>query len=122
MAARCTIFPTPKMTAAPESVARLRDAIEAGFADGASSDVEVRYATPEGERITQCRLVPERDGAGVVVDMLLKSWRVYESYTGPLGAGSLTDIGASQAASSPSCEPKKRTCTRPLTASLWIIA
>jgi alpha-glucuronidase len=29
---------------------------------------------------------------GTVVDMLLKSWRVYESYTGPLGAGTLTDV------------------------------
>jgi alpha-glucuronidase len=29
---------------------------------------------------------------GTVVDMLLKSWRIYESYTGPLGAGSLTDV------------------------------
>ena len=33
---------------------------------------------------------------GAVVEMLLKSWRIYESYTGPLGAGSLTDIGAVQ--------------------------
>jgi alpha-glucuronidase len=30
---------------------------------------------------------------GALVDMLLKSWRIYESYTGPLGAGSLTDLG-----------------------------
>jgi alpha-glucuronidase len=30
---------------------------------------------------------------GALVDMLLKSWRIYESYTGPLGAGSLTDMG-----------------------------
>jgi alpha-glucuronidase len=29
---------------------------------------------------------------GTVVDMLLKSWRIYESYTGPLGAGTLTDV------------------------------
>jgi alpha-glucuronidase len=29
---------------------------------------------------------------GALVDMLLKSWRIYESYTGPLGAGSLTDM------------------------------
>jgi alpha-glucuronidase len=30
---------------------------------------------------------------GALVDMLLKSWRIYENYTGPLGAGSLTDLG-----------------------------
>lgn len=29
---------------------------------------------------------------GTLVDMLLKSWRIYESYTGPLGAGTLTDV------------------------------
>jgi alpha-glucuronidase len=29
---------------------------------------------------------------GMVSEMLLKSWRIYESYTGPLGAGTLTDI------------------------------
>jgi alpha-glucuronidase len=29
---------------------------------------------------------------GTIVDMLLKSWRTYESYTGPLGAGTLTDV------------------------------
>jgi alpha-glucuronidase len=28
---------------------------------------------------------------GTLVEMLLKSWRIYESYTGPLGAGTLTD-------------------------------
>jgi alpha-glucuronidase len=28
----------------------------------------------------------------IVVDMLLYSWRIYEDYTGPLGAGTLTDI------------------------------
>jgi alpha-glucuronidase len=28
---------------------------------------------------------------GTLVDMLLKSWRIYENYTGPLGAGTLTD-------------------------------
>ena len=33
---------------------------------------------------------------GTLVDMLLKSWRIYESYTGPLGAGSLTDLGEVQ--------------------------
>jgi alpha-glucuronidase len=32
---------------------------------------------------------------GTLVDMLLKSWRIYESYTGPLGAGTLTDISDS---------------------------
>jgi alpha-glucuronidase len=32
---------------------------------------------------------------GTLVEMLLKSWRVYESYTGPLGAGTLTDAGRS---------------------------
>jgi alpha-glucuronidase len=30
--------------------------------------------------------------ASTLVDMLLKSWRTYESYTGPLGAGTLTDV------------------------------
>jgi alpha-glucuronidase len=30
---------------------------------------------------------------GALVDMLLKSWPIYESYTGPLGAGSLADMG-----------------------------
>jgi alpha-glucuronidase len=30
------------------------------------------------------------------MDMLLKSWRIYENYTGPLGAGSLTDLGEVQ--------------------------
>ena len=30
---------------------------------------------------------------GALMDMLLKSWRIYENYTGPLGAGSLTDLG-----------------------------
>ena len=29
---------------------------------------------------------------GTIVDMLLKSWSIYESYTGPLGVGTLTDI------------------------------
>lgn len=29
---------------------------------------------------------------GTVVDMLLKSWNIYENYTGPLGVGTLTDI------------------------------
>lgn len=29
---------------------------------------------------------------GLVVGMLLKSWSIYEKYTGPLGAGTLTDI------------------------------
>jgi alpha-glucuronidase len=29
---------------------------------------------------------------GALVDMLLKSWRIFECYTGPLGAGSLTDM------------------------------
>lgn len=29
---------------------------------------------------------------GIISDMLLGSWRIYESYTGPLGAGTLTDI------------------------------
>jgi alpha-glucuronidase len=33
---------------------------------------------------------------GALMDMLLKSWRIYESYTGPLGAGSLTDLGEVQ--------------------------
>jgi alpha-glucuronidase len=30
---------------------------------------------------------------GALMDMLLKSWRTYENYTGPLGAGSLTSLG-----------------------------
>jgi alpha-glucuronidase len=30
---------------------------------------------------------------GALMDMLLKSWRIYESYTGPLAVGSLTDLG-----------------------------
>jgi alpha-glucuronidase len=30
---------------------------------------------------------------GALMDMLLKSWRIHENYTGPLGAGSLTDLG-----------------------------
>jgi alpha-glucuronidase len=29
---------------------------------------------------------------GTIVDLLLKSWHIYENYTGPLGAGTLTDI------------------------------
>jgi len=29
---------------------------------------------------------------GTIVDMLLKSWSIYEDYTGPLGVGTLTDI------------------------------
>ena len=29
---------------------------------------------------------------GTIVDMLLKSWSIYENYTGPLGVGTLTDI------------------------------
>ncbi len=32
---------------------------------------------------------------GTLVEMLLKSWRIYESYTGPLGAGTLTDAARS---------------------------
>jgi alpha-glucuronidase len=32
---------------------------------------------------------------GTLVDMLLKSWRIYENYTGPLGAGTLTDLSDS---------------------------
>jgi alpha-glucuronidase len=32
---------------------------------------------------------------GTLVDMLLKSWRIYESYTGPLGAGTFTDVASS---------------------------
>jgi alpha-glucuronidase len=32
---------------------------------------------------------------GTLVEMLLKSWRVYESYTGPLGVGTLTDAAHS---------------------------
>jgi alpha-glucuronidase len=31
---------------------------------------------------------------GTLVDMLLKSWRIYESYTGPLGAGTFTDAAS----------------------------
>src|SRR5262249_19553774 len=27
-----------------------------------------------------------------IVDMLLRSWQIYEEYTGPLGVGTLTDI------------------------------
>jgi len=61
----------PQMIAEPESVARLREAIANGFEHGISSSVEVRYETSGGVRITECRLVPERDTAGVVVDMLL---------------------------------------------------
>lgn len=30
---------------------------------------------------------------GTLMEMLLKSWRIYENYTGPLGAGTLTDLG-----------------------------
>jgi alpha-glucuronidase len=30
---------------------------------------------------------------GALMDMLLKSWRIYESYTGPLAAGSFSDLG-----------------------------
>jgi len=62
---------TTKMVAERESVARLREAIEDGFERGTSSNVEMRYATPDGVRITECRLVPEWDAAGAVVDMLL---------------------------------------------------
>jgi alpha-glucuronidase len=29
---------------------------------------------------------------GTIVDMLLKSWRMYEDYTGPLGMGTLADV------------------------------
>jgi alpha-glucuronidase len=29
---------------------------------------------------------------GTIVDMLMRSWPIYESYTGPLGIGTLTDI------------------------------
>ena len=29
---------------------------------------------------------------GTIVDMLLRSWSIYENYTGPLGVGTLTDI------------------------------
>ncbi|MEX2308883.1 MAG: alpha-glucuronidase family glycosyl hydrolase [Pirellulales bacterium] len=32
---------------------------------------------------------------GTLVEMLLKSWRTYENYTGPLGAGTLTDAADS---------------------------
>jgi len=32
---------------------------------------------------------------GTLVDMLLKSWRIYENYTGSLGAGTLTDAADS---------------------------
>lgn len=32
---------------------------------------------------------------GTIVDMLIKSWNIYESYTGPLGVGTLTDINHS---------------------------
>jgi alpha-glucuronidase len=34
----------------------------------------------------------EAKAVGTITKMLLSSWQIYESYTGPLGAGTLTDI------------------------------
>ena len=44
------------------------------------------------EQWTRLTFGPDPVVIKTIADMLLSSWHVYESYTGPLGAGTLTDI------------------------------
>lgn len=44
------------------------------------------------EEWTRLTFGPDPKVVGTIVDMLLKSWNIYESYTGPNGVGTLTDI------------------------------
>jgi alpha-glucuronidase len=44
------------------------------------------------EEWTRLTFGPDPKVVGTIVDMLLKSWNIYENYTGPNGAGTLTDI------------------------------
>ena len=42
--------------------------------------------------VDAAHLRPRSEVVGTIVDMLLKSWSIYENYTGPYGVGTLTDI------------------------------
>ncbi len=44
------------------------------------------------EEWTRLTFGPDPKVVGTIVDMLLKSWSIYENYTGPNGVGTLTDI------------------------------
>ena len=52
-------------------------------------DLTARQIVDEWTRLTFGR---DRRVAETIDDMQLKSWSIYEDYTGPLGAGTLTDI------------------------------
>jgi len=52
-------------------------------------NLESKQIADEWTRLT---FGPDPKVVGTVVDMLLKSWNIYESYTGPLGVGTLTDV------------------------------
>jgi alpha-glucuronidase len=65
---------------------------------------------------------------GTIDAMLLSSWAIYESYTGPLGAGTLTDILGShygpgiESSANPPSEMAGGNGTAPITmASAWIV-
>ena len=55
-------------------------------------DLSARRIAQEWTRLT---FGQDPKVVSTIVDMLLKSWRAYESYTGPLGAQTLTDITGS---------------------------
>ncbi|MEX2092512.1 MAG: alpha-glucuronidase family glycosyl hydrolase, partial [Pirellulales bacterium] len=52
-------------------------------------NLESREIAEEWTRLT---FGPDPKVVGTIVDMLLKSWNIYENYTGPNGVGTLTDI------------------------------
>ena len=52
-------------------------------------DLESKEIAEEWTRLT---FGPDPKVVGTIVDMLLKSWSIYENYTGPNGVGTLTDI------------------------------
>ncbi len=52
-------------------------------------DLTARQIADEWTRFT---FATDPRVVATIEDMLLKSWRIYEDYTGPLGAGTLTDI------------------------------
>jgi PAS domain S-box-containing protein len=54
----------------PEQNDALRVAIHRTFAEGITGESEVHWKTPQGERIFELRLVPERDAAGHVVAVI----------------------------------------------------
>lgn len=52
-------------------------------------DLESKQIAEEWTRLT---FGSDPKVVGTIVDMLLKSWNIYENYTGPNGVGTLTDI------------------------------